>query len=51
VPTEIDTLFRWQMLWGDVHDYSASVLGQVAGHAGLFSDAQDLVQTLPDAFK
>jgi len=42
VPTEIDTLFRWQMLWGDVHDYSASVLGQVAGHAGLFSDAPDL---------
>ena len=42
VPTEVDTLFRWQMLWGDVHDYSASVLGQVAGHAGLFSDAQDL---------
>ena len=42
VPTEIDTLFRWQMLWGDVHDYSASVLGQVAGHAGLFSDARDL---------
>ncbi len=42
VPTELDTLFRWQMLWGDVHDYSASVLGQVAGHAGLFSDARDL---------
>jgi beta-N-acetylhexosaminidase len=42
VPTEFDTLFRWQMLWGDVHDYSASVLGQVAGHAGLFSDAPDL---------
>src|SRR5205814_1196581 len=42
VPTEFDTLFRWQLLWGDVHDYSASVLGQVAGHAGLFSDAPDL---------
>ncbi|HET9824186.1 MAG TPA: serine hydrolase, partial [Chitinophagaceae bacterium] len=42
VPTEFDTLFRWQLLWGDVHDYSASVLGQVAGHAGLFSDAGDL---------
>jgi beta-N-acetylhexosaminidase len=42
VPTEFDTLFRWQLLWGDVHDYSASVLGQVAGHAGLFSDAADL---------
>jgi CubicO group peptidase (beta-lactamase class C family) len=42
VPTEFDTLFRWQLLWGDVHDYSASVFGQVAGHAGLFSDAIDL---------
>ena len=42
VPTEFDTLFRWQLLWGDVHDYSASVLGQVAGHAGLFSNAGDL---------
>ena len=42
VPTEFDSLFRWQLLWGDVHDYSASVLGQVAGHAGLFSDAGDL---------
>jgi beta-glucosidase-like glycosyl hydrolase/CubicO group peptidase (beta-lactamase class C family) len=42
VPTEFDTLFRWQLLWGDVHDYSASVLGEVAGHAGLFSDAADL---------
>ncbi|HEY1872542.1 MAG TPA: glycoside hydrolase family 3 N-terminal domain-containing protein [Chitinophagaceae bacterium] len=42
VPTEFDTLFRWQLLWGDVHDYSASVLGEVAGHAGLFSDAEDL---------
>jgi beta-N-acetylhexosaminidase len=42
VPTELDTLFRWQLLWGDVHDYSASVFGGVAGHAGLFSSAPDL---------
>jgi beta-N-acetylhexosaminidase len=42
VPTELDTLFRWQLLWGDVHDYSASVFGGVAGHAGLFSNAPDL---------
>jgi len=42
IPTEFDTLFRWQLLWGDVHDYSASVFGGVAGHAGLFSDAGDL---------
>jgi beta-N-acetylhexosaminidase len=38
----LDTLFRWQVLWGDVHDYSASVFGGVAGHAGLFSNAPDL---------
>jgi beta-N-acetylhexosaminidase len=44
VPTELDTLFRWQLLWGDVHDYSASVFGGVAGHAGLFSDAPDLLK-------
>jgi len=42
VPTEDDKLFRWQLLWGDVHDFSASLFGGVAGHAGLFSDAQDL---------
>jgi len=42
VPTEFDTLFRWQLLWGDVHDYSASVFGGVAGHAGLFSSSGDL---------
>jgi CubicO group peptidase (beta-lactamase class C family) len=42
VPTEFDKLFRWQLLWGDVHDYSASLFGGVAGHAGLFSDAEDL---------
>jgi beta-N-acetylhexosaminidase len=42
VPTEYDKLFRWQLLWGDVHDFSASLFGGVAGHAGLFSDAEDL---------
>ena len=42
VPTEFDKLFRWQLLWGDVHDFSASLFGGVAGHAGLFSDAGDL---------
>ncbi|HVZ58007.1 MAG TPA: glycoside hydrolase family 3 N-terminal domain-containing protein [Chitinophagaceae bacterium] len=34
--------FRRQLIWGDVHDEGASLLGGVAGHAGLFSDAYDL---------
>ncbi|MEO6902973.1 MAG: glycoside hydrolase family 3 N-terminal domain-containing protein [Bacteroidia bacterium] len=42
VPTEFDTKFRKQLLLGDVHDQGAAMLGGVAGHAGLFSDANDL---------
>lgn len=42
VPTENDTFFRQQLLWGDVHDEGASMFGNVAGHAGLFSNAYDL---------
>jgi beta-N-acetylhexosaminidase len=43
VPTEVDTIFRHQLLWGDVHDPGAAMLGGVSGHAGLFSDANDLM--------
>lgn len=43
VPTEDEYKhFRRQLIWGDVHDEGASMLGGVAGHAGLFSDAGDL---------
>jgi beta-glucosidase-like glycosyl hydrolase/CubicO group peptidase (beta-lactamase class C family) len=42
VPTENDTLFRKQVIHGDVHDPTAALLGGVAGHAGLFSDAMDV---------
>ena len=41
-PTENDTIFRRQLIWGDVHDQAAAMMGGVAGHAGLFSNAQDL---------
>jgi len=41
-PTENDTVFRKQLIDGDVHDPAAAMLGGVAGHAGLFSDASDL---------
>ncbi len=41
-PTEFDKTFRRQVIHGDVHDQTAALLGGVAGHAGLFSDAVDV---------
>jgi beta-glucosidase-like glycosyl hydrolase/CubicO group peptidase (beta-lactamase class C family) len=43
-PTEDDKLFRHQLLKGYVHDQSASLSGGVSGHAGLFSNANDLLK-------
>lgn len=42
VPTESDKKFRKQLIHGDVHDPGAAMLGGVGGHAGLFSNANDL---------
>jgi beta-glucosidase-like glycosyl hydrolase/CubicO group peptidase (beta-lactamase class C family) len=42
IPTEDDQLFRKQLLWGDVHDQMASLMGGVSGHAGLFANSHDL---------
>jgi len=42
VPTEMDRKWRRQLVQGEVHDESATLLGGVAGHAGLFSNARDL---------
>ena len=44
VPTELEKHFRKQLIRGDVHDEGAAMFGGVAGHAGLFSNAYDLVQ-------
>ncbi|MEP6727375.1 MAG: glycoside hydrolase family 3 N-terminal domain-containing protein, partial [Bacteroidota bacterium] len=41
-PTEREKGFRNQLLWGDVHDPGAAMFGGVAGHAGLFSNVNDL---------
>ncbi|GAB2527500.1 glycoside hydrolase family 3 N-terminal domain-containing protein [Rufibacter soli] len=46
VPTEIDTLFRKQLLHGTVHDEGAAMLGGVSGHAGLFGTANDLAKMM-----
>lgn len=42
VPTEDDNFFRHQLIQGYVHDYAAAMLGGVSGHAGLFSNADDI---------
>lgn len=34
--------WRGRVVWGEVHDPNASVMGGVAGHAGLFSTADDV---------
>jgi beta-glucosidase-like glycosyl hydrolase/CubicO group peptidase (beta-lactamase class C family) len=43
-PTENDMTFRHQLLHGYVHDQCASLCGGVSGHAGLFSNANDLAK-------
>jgi beta-glucosidase-like glycosyl hydrolase/CubicO group peptidase (beta-lactamase class C family) len=40
--TELDTLWRRELVWGRVHDENADAMGGVAGHAGLFGTAVDL---------
>jgi serine-type D-Ala-D-Ala carboxypeptidase len=41
-PTVDDVSFRKRVIQGEVQDENASVLGGVAGHAGVFSNAYDL---------
>ena len=46
VPTENDKTFRGQQIQGHVHDPGAAMLGGIGGHAGLFSNAQDLASIM-----
>ncbi len=43
-PTENDRTFRRSLLIGYVHDQGAAMHGGIAGHAGLFSTANDLAK-------
>ena len=36
--------WRGRIVWGEVHDPNASVMGGVAGHAGLFAPADDVLR-------
>jgi len=43
-PTEYDMKFRKKLVHGYVHDYGAAIFEGVGGHAGLFSNANDLAK-------
>jgi len=43
-PTADDRTFRKRIIQGEVQDENASVLGGVAGHAGLFATAEDVAR-------
>lgn len=43
-PTEDDPIYRKARILGTVHDERAAMMGGVAGHAGLFSTANDLAK-------
>lgn len=45
-PTEVDNIFRKQKVQGHVHDQGAAMLGGVSGHAGLFSNANDVAKMM-----
>jgi beta-N-acetylhexosaminidase len=45
-PTEQDTYFRNSLIHGTVHDQGAAMLGGVAGHAGIFSNTNEIAKIL-----
>ena len=45
-PTEIDNYWRMKTLQGEVHDETSTMLNGVAGHAGLFSTANDIAKLI-----
>ena len=46
-PTVDDRAFRHRVLQGEVHDENASVMGGVAGHAGVFAPAANVAVFAP----
>lgn len=46
VPSEIDNYYRYQTIQGYVHDMGAAMQGGVGGHAGLFSNANDVAKIM-----
>ena len=46
VPSEIDDYYRYKKVHGYVHDMGAAMQGGVGGHAGVFSNANDVAKIM-----
>lgn len=46
LPTEEDDYFRYQAIHGYVHDMAAAMQNGVGGHAGVFSNANDIAKIM-----
>ena len=46
IPTEVDDYFRFQKVHGYVHDMGAAMQDGVGGHAGVFSNANDVAKIM-----
>ncbi|TBN19021.1 glycoside hydrolase family 3 N-terminal domain-containing protein [Hyunsoonleella pacifica] len=46
VPTEVDDYYRHQKIQGYVHDMGAAMQNGVGGHAGVFSNANDVAKLM-----
>ncbi|RED49524.1 glycoside hydrolase family 3 N-terminal domain-containing protein [Seonamhaeicola aphaedonensis] len=46
VPTEVDDYYRHQKVHGFVHDMGAAMQNGVGGHAGIFSNANDVAKIM-----
>lgn len=46
VPTEKDNYYRFKLVHGEVHDIGAAMQGGIGGHAGVFSNANDIAKIM-----
>lgn len=46
IPTEKDNYYRFKLVHGDVHDMGAAMQGGIGGHAGIFSNANDIAKIM-----
>lgn len=46
IPSEIDTYYRYEVVHGYVHDMGAAMQGGVGGHAGLFTNTNDIAKIM-----
>ncbi len=46
VPTELDNYYRYQTIQGYVHDMGAAMQNGVGGHAGIFSNTNDVAKIM-----